>query len=56
MVYLDHWMNYRERFGYPSQGWQKNVPAELWVGDSHALTLVKKDYQKLMRWKFLHAS
>lgn len=46
VVYLDHWMNYRERFGYPSQGWQKNVPTELWVGDSHALTLVKKDYQK----------
>ena len=28
IVYLDHWVNYRERFGYPRAGWEKNLPDE----------------------------
>lgn len=40
--FLDHWVNYRERFGYPTNGWKKNLPDEIWVGDQHALLLAKK--------------
>ncbi len=40
-VYLDHWINYRERFGYPSRDWKNNVPDEIWVGDGEALVMAK---------------
>jgi hypothetical protein len=35
-VYLDHWGNYRERFGYPAPGWEANLPDCLWCGDEEA--------------------
>src|SRR3989344_1847375 len=41
-AYLDSWVNYRERFGYPKRGWQNHVPDELWVGDTAAFGLAKK--------------
>lgn len=42
VAYLDHWTNYRERFGYPNQQWKKNLPDEIWVGDNEALVLAKR--------------
>jgi len=36
IAYLDSWVNYRERFDYPKRGWQKNLPDEIWVGDTEA--------------------
>lgn len=26
LAFLDHWTNYRERFGYPELNWEKNLP------------------------------
>ena len=26
IAFLDHWTNYRERFGYPEQNWMNNLP------------------------------
>jgi len=46
IAYLDHWINYKERFGYPSKNWQKNIPDELWVADNYALILAKKLFKK----------
>ena len=40
--YLDHWVCYRERFGYPKGGWEGNIPDELWASDIHSLRLAKK--------------
>lgn len=39
---LDSWKRYRERFGYPSRGWRKNLPDEIWAGDPAASALAKK--------------
>ncbi len=47
VVYLDHWTNYRERFGYPRPDWQKNLPDEIWAGDKHSYFLAKKYFKKL---------
>lgn len=44
-VYLDHWVNYRERFGYPGKDWRKNLPAEIWVGDKEAEILAKRFFR-----------
>ncbi len=41
-VYLDHWINYRERFGYPDRDWKKNLPDEIWVGDKEAFVMAKR--------------
>lgn len=30
---LDHWINYRERFGYPTAGWESNAPDVVAVAD-----------------------
>jgi hypothetical protein len=40
-VYLDHWINYRERFGYPRTGWMTNLPDSLWCGDEEALRIAE---------------
>ena len=45
VVYLDHWTNYKERFGYPRRDWQMNMPDELWVGDKHAFKLAKQYFK-----------
>lgn len=44
-VYLDHWVSYRERFGYPDSRWRDNLPDEIWVGDSYARQLAKKRFR-----------
>ena len=51
-AYIDSWTNYRERFGYPRKGWQKNLPDEVWVGDIHALALAKR-YLAASRIRFV---
>ena len=38
-VFLDHWVNYEERFIYRGRELR---PSEIWVADSHALSLAKK--------------
>jgi len=40
--YLEHWVSYKERFGFPRRGWEKHLPIRLWVGDRPALTLARK--------------
>jgi hypothetical protein len=47
VVYLDHWTNYRERFGYPRPDWQNNLPHEIWAGDKHSYFLAKKYFKEL---------
>jgi len=44
IAFLDHWINYRERFGYPYKAWKKNLPDEIWVGDKYAFNLAKKKF------------
>ncbi|MEZ0328301.1 MAG: hypothetical protein ABWK15_01815 [Dissulfuribacterales bacterium] len=39
VAFLEHWVNYRERFGYPNKGWQRNLPDWIAVGDEIALKL-----------------
>ncbi|OJI07362.1 hypothetical protein BK004_01365 [bacterium CG10_46_32] len=46
--YLDHWVNYRERFGYPSKQWQRNLPDEIWTGDTYASRLAKIFFPKTL--------
>ncbi len=48
VVFLDHWVNYRERFGYPRKNWKENLPNEIWVGDKHALRLAKKKFDGMV--------
>ena len=45
-VYLEDWRKYRERFGYPEKGWEKNVPDELWAGDPSAYKLARRLFKK----------
>lgn len=35
VTFLDHWVNYRERFGTPDN-WKEKLPDEIWVGDEYA--------------------
>ena len=42
--YLEHWIMYRERFGYPAKNWKENVPDDIWVGDHYA----EKKAQKIL--------
>lgn len=42
ICYLESWVNYRERFGYPKKGWKKDLPDEIWVGDKYAQVIAEK--------------
>lgn len=53
VVYLDHWTNYRERFGYPNRQWKKNLPNEIWVGDKYAKGLAHKYFEGLLKIKLV---
>ena len=39
---LDHWVNYRERFGYPGEDWLGNLPDEVWCLDEYAYDLCRE--------------
>ncbi len=41
-TFLDHWSNYRERFEYPKEGWEENLPNFTVVHDEKALSLAKE--------------
>lgn len=47
IVYLDHWLNYRLRFGYPRDGWVENLPDGMWVGDEAALAIAHEEFPGL---------
>ena len=36
VAFLDHWIDYRERFGYPKKGWQDALPHFIALSDSKA--------------------
>lgn len=40
---LDHWMDNRERFGFPAEGWRRNLPDFIAVTDSRAYQLAKAE-------------
>jgi hypothetical protein len=41
VAFLDHWSNYRERFGFPDEGWEENLGDFTAVSDSKALLLAE---------------
>lgn len=43
-AYFDHWVNYREKFGYPAREWMTNLPDEIWVSDKYALAMAKRKF------------
>lgn len=44
IAYLDHWINFRLRFGYPRGGWEENLPDVIWVGDETAADIARKEF------------
>lgn len=45
--YLDHWVNFLQRFGYPEVGWKKNLPDEIWVGDEIAFKAARREFKNM---------
>lgn len=41
VAFLDHWSNYRERFGFPDEGWEENLGEFTAVTDQKALFLAE---------------
>jgi hypothetical protein len=41
VAFLDHWSNYRERFGFPDVGWEENLGNFTAVADQKALSLAE---------------
>ncbi len=41
-AFLDHWSNYRERFGFPEKNWKKNLPDFTVTHDKKSLQLAKE--------------
>ncbi len=41
-AYLDHWVNYRERFGFPGP-WLEKLPDEIWCPDAESLEVCGRD-------------
>ena len=47
-AFLDHWCNYRERFGYPGP-WQSYLPDQILVGDRWAYQIALKHHFPMAR-------
>lgn len=43
IAFLDHWINYKERFGFPDIKWQNNLPDFITVGDVPAYQLAEEN-------------
>ena len=41
-AFLDHWSNYKKRFGYPDKMWRENLSDFMMVSDDRAFNLAKK--------------
>lgn len=41
MAFLDHWTNYRERFGYPEKNWENNLPSFIVAHDQTSFNNAK---------------
>lgn len=59
-TFIDHWVNFKERFGFPRKGWQNNLPDQIWTGDRYAYNLAKmlfksKDIRLKKNWYFKEA-
>ncbi|MDO8558218.1 MAG: hypothetical protein Q7S09_03465 [bacterium] len=39
---IDHFVNYRERFGFPKKDWRENIPDQIWVTDRTAFKMAEK--------------
>ena len=52
-AYLESWVYYRERFGYPKENWRKNLPDEIWVGDKYALRLARRNFGRRIPIRFV---
>jgi len=48
---LEHWVNYKGRFGYPSRQWRKNLPDEIWVMDEIANKTAEKEFGREIKIK-----
>lgn len=46
--YLDHWVNYRERFGFPNHNWEDNLPDQLWGHDLASLQLINQSFPNIV--------
>lgn len=50
---MEHWINYRERFGYPNKNWEENKPDFITVNDNHAYSIAKKyGFKNIIKLKF----
>lgn len=41
MAFLEHWVNYRERFAYPEPGWEQHLPEFTAVSDQLAYSIAQ---------------
>ncbi len=41
IAFLDHWTNYRERFGYPEKNWENNLPSFIAAHDQTSFDKAK---------------
>lgn len=41
IAFLDHWTNYRERFGYPEKNWENNLPSFIATHDQTSFDIAK---------------
>ena len=50
---MDHWVNYRERFGYPQKDWQNNKPDFITVNDKYGYKIAKRfGFENIIKLKF----
>ena len=56
-AFLDHWSNYKKRFGYPDERWRENLPDFIVVSDDRAFDLAKKlDFDNIIQIKNYYLS
>jgi len=51
IAFLDHWTNYRERFGYPEKSWENNLPSFIVAHDQTSFDKAKLELPNVIAIK-----
>lgn len=47
ICFIDHWTNYKERFLYPKDDWEKNLPDLFWAHDQKSFDLLQTHFPQV---------
>jgi hypothetical protein len=53
VAFLEHWVNYKERFGYPNENWKQNLPDFITLSDAYGYEMAQNlGFSNIIKLRF----